>query len=205
MSQPYIVPSAPCQWSQEIKRSRFIGHLAHTASEAEAKAFLLEIRHRYPDARHWCWAFKMGPPGRLFHEACSDDGEPTGTAGKPILNVLQHSPITDVCIVVVRYFGGIKLGAGGLVRAYSGTASSTIALVETVTKIPKTTILLAFPYAFEDLVRRQLSNHHGQVVDIQYAEQITAECEVQADQCGALSVLLRNESSGAIEWMDVET
>lgn len=109
----------------EIKRSRFLGFALRTDSEAAARDFFATIRARYPDARHHCTALLVSEGGQEVARS-SDDGEPSGTAGMPMLNTLRGSELMNVAVVVVRYFGGIKLGTGGLVRAYSDTTSATL-------------------------------------------------------------------------------
>ncbi|NLG62975.1 MAG: hypothetical protein GX539_12100, partial [Candidatus Cloacimonetes bacterium] len=100
-----------------VQRSRFIATLAHAPDVESARAFIEEVRAEFPDATHNCWAFVAGPPGSTSHVGFSDAGEPHGTAGRPMLDVLLHSGIGEVAAVVTRYFGGVKLGKGGLVRA----------------------------------------------------------------------------------------
>ena len=145
-TQPsYVVPRDYQDYTteQEIKRSRFICHLRRADSEDDARQHVADIRKAYPDARHHCSAFitaasdeaddmpdKVNAPLMLI-ERSSDDGEPAGTAGQPMLNVLRESGMTNVCAVVVRYFGGTKLGAGGLVRAYSDSVAQTVSIAPT--------------------------------------------------------------------------
>lgn len=116
----YPVPAASHRVDEEIKRSRFVTTVARVASVAEAQAFVQSIRQADAYATHHCWAYAIGPPGSTAQVGMSDDGEPHGTAGRPMLNVLLHSGVGDVGVVVTRYYGGTKLGTGGLVRAYSG-------------------------------------------------------------------------------------
>ncbi|GAK29250.1 YigZ family protein, partial [Serratia liquefaciens] len=116
--EPYPIPAGPISVSEEIKKSRFITLLAPTSGVDAAKAFIQQVRDEHPAARHHCWAFVAGPPTDSQQLGFSDDGEPSGTAGKPILAQLMGSGIGEITAVVVRYYGGIKLGTGGLVRAY---------------------------------------------------------------------------------------
>ncbi len=132
MSEPatsyWTVDAAPGEGVDvelEIKRSRFLTRLRRVTSEAAARVVIEERRKHYFDARHHCTAFRLGPQARVARS--SDDGEPAGTAGVPMLNVLQNQHLTDVVAVVTRYFGGIKLGAGGLVRAYSDAVAQAVA------------------------------------------------------------------------------
>ena len=122
MSDNYPIPlagaSAPHTASLLIKRSRFLTQIARTGTPEEARAFIERIRSLNTDATHNCWAFVAGPPGSTARIGCNDDGEPHGTAGRPMLQILLHSGVGQICAVVTRWFGGIKLGTGGLVRAY---------------------------------------------------------------------------------------
>ncbi len=127
MADSYLIPNVSgsgfhrCE--ETIKRSRFIASLGHTPDPSAARAFVERLRAEFPDATHNCWAFAAGPPGDSGRVGCSDDGEPHGTAGRPMLQQLLHGRLGEVCVVVTRYFGGIKLGTGGLVRAYQGMAA----------------------------------------------------------------------------------
>lgn len=105
------------------KKSRFLGYLIECENEDEIKSFLEELKKEHKKARHFCWACRLKNP---FCERAVDDGEPSGTAGRPILSVMQKREIQNMAIVVVRYFGGVKLGAGGLLRAYAGTAGTLL-------------------------------------------------------------------------------
>ncbi len=109
-----------------IKRSRFIASVAHTAGTDEVKRFLEKIRAEFPDARHHCYAFNAGKASSTAFVGCSDDGEPSGTAGQPMLNVLVHSGIGEITAVVTRYFGGTLLGTGGLVKAYQDSIKEVL-------------------------------------------------------------------------------
>lgn len=114
----YLVPQSAVVFEEEIKKSRFITYLARTEGLAEAKTFWAKIKQQHPQARHHCWAAVAGKPTDSQQLGFSDDGEPVGTAGKPMLSALQGSGIGEISAVVVRYYGGILLGTGGLVRAY---------------------------------------------------------------------------------------
>jgi len=122
MSDP--IPQATAQAEIEIKKSRFIGLAKQINDREQGMLWLAKVKATYPDARHHCWAYLLGNPSCATNAGMGDDGEPSGTAGKPILNVLQHKGVGDIMLIVVRYFGGIKLGAGGLNRTY-GQAAQT--------------------------------------------------------------------------------
>ena len=114
----YLIPKSAVVFEEEIKKSRFITYLQHTEGLEQAKAFWAEIKSQHPNARHHCWAAVAGKPTDSQQLGFSDDGEPAGTAGKPMLSALQGSQVGEISAVVVRYYGGILLGTGGLVRAY---------------------------------------------------------------------------------------
>ncbi|CAG0912002.1 unnamed protein product, partial [Cyprideis torosa] len=114
MSAAFFVPASRVEHELVVNKSRFIAWIAPASDREQAMALLDEARLAYPDARHHCWAYVLGNPSNAASAAANDDGEPAGTAGKPILNVIQHKAIGNIMVVVIRYFGGIKLGAGGL-------------------------------------------------------------------------------------------
>ena len=148
-----------------IKRSRFVAQASAVSQASEALAFLKRIR----DARatHHCWAYSIGQRYRF-----SDDAEPGGTAGKPILNVIQHKWIGDVAVVVIRYFGGIKLGAGGLVRAYGGAAEAALSSLPLKILQPTTTMVVELDFSMEQPLRHWLDLHAGTVETIEYRNRV---------------------------------
>lgn len=123
----YPVPAGPHRVVEEIKRSRFITTVANAPTVVEAQLIIQQHRDEFPDATHHCWAYVVGPPASTAQVGMSDDGEPHGTAGRPMLNVLLHADVGDVVAVVTRYYGGTNLGTGGLVRAYSGGVTLALA------------------------------------------------------------------------------
>ncbi len=152
---PYAAPAELFQSEMEIKKSIFITHIIPITSEEEALARLGELRKTYKDATHNCFAWRIGTERVL--EKSSDDGEPQGTAGHPMLHVLQMKELTNVLAVVTRYFGGIKLGAGGLTRAYSGALAEAVKAAPIVTYTPYEKYILTLPYTaiggFENYVK----------------------------------------------------
>lgn len=164
----YSVPGEVIQVEYEVKKSRFIARAARAENRQQAMAILEQAKVNYADARHHCWAYVIGNPLSPLTVAFSDDGEPTGTAGKPILNVLQHKHIGDIMLVVSRYFGGIKLGAGGLVRAYSQAAQQVISELSLTEKIPLSECSLRGGYEFEQPLRYWLAQHNGQLIGLDY-------------------------------------
>ena len=157
----------------EINKSKFIAHVKHVESEEAAREFVLMIRKKYFDATHNCSAWVLGERGDK--QKSNDDGEPGGTAGNPILEVIKKNEITNCAIVVTRYFGGIKLGAGGLIRAYSHTAALGISNSKVVQMTAFQRISLTLEYNFLATVENYLRNEKIRVVSTDYADVVTIE------------------------------
>jgi uncharacterized YigZ family protein len=187
----YPVPASSIDREIVINKSRFITWLRPVAHRDEAMAIVEDARQRYPDASHHCYAYLLGSPASA-QAAMNDDGEPSGTAGKPIFNVIQHKGMSDVLVVVIRYFGGVKLGAGGLVRAYAAAAESVLSEVERVEHAPQTTVQLEVPFALEQRIRFWAAQHAAQVGEVIYGQQVrmavlclTVDCEDLLALCAA--------------------
>ncbi|ATC84805.1 YigZ family protein [Pseudoalteromonas arctica] len=170
----YKYPAADVFHQEEIKKSTFIVHIAHTPDLNSAKAFIKSIEEKYSDARHNCWAYVAGNPGGSHVYGFSDDGEPNGTAGKPMLNVLVGSGLGEITAVVTRYFGGIKLGTGGLVRAYGGSLNNALVKLQTVLKVPSVEITGSSGYSMQGAIEQLLKTKY-QVLNID--KQFTANIE----------------------------
>ena len=170
----YKYPAADVFHQEEIKKSTFIVHIAHTPDLNSAKAFIKNIEEKYGDARHNCWAHVAGNPGGSHVYGFSDDGEPNGTAGKPMLNVLVGSGLGEITAVVTRYFGGIKLGTGGLVRAYGGSLNNALVNMQTVLKVPSVEITGSSEYSMQGAIEQLLKTKY-QVLNID--KQFTANIE----------------------------
>ena len=170
----YKYPAADVFHQEEIKKSTFIVHIAHTPDLNSAKAFIKSIEEKYSDARHNCWAHVAGNPGGSHVYGFSDDGEPNGTAGKPMLNVLVGSGLGEITAVVTRYFGGIKLGTGGLVRAYGGSLNNALVKLQTVLKVPCVEITGSSEYSMQGAIEQLLKTKY-QVFNID--KQFTANIE----------------------------
>ena len=180
----YLIPADTTFYQQEIKRSKFLTWIAPIDSPESAKQWIQARRDEYPDARHVCWAYIAGSPNTSL-KSMSDDGEPNGTAGKPMLNVLEHSDVGDIVAVVVRYFGGIKLGTGGLVRAYSSSVSTAMQQAVFITKVAKQGLRLQFPYSDEAQVRYLLKDEQGEVLAVQYSDSVQFQCQLPRDNIPA--------------------
>ena len=166
----------------EIKKSEFIAYAYPVISREEAMFHVEQLREQYPDARHFCWAYIIGDPDNTTSAGFDDDGEPSGTAGRPILNVLQHKSIGNVIIVVVRYFGGIKLGAGGLTRAYAGAAQAAVDEMTLNPYVPMAQIQILAEFATEAQCRYMIESLGGHIDDVAYSKQVTLTATLaQAD------------------------
>jgi uncharacterized YigZ family protein len=186
MSESYLRPARQHAVTLEIKRSLFICQAAPTAGQEAANAFIAQVRGRYPDANHHCWGYVAGAPGDYNFWNCSDDGEPRGTAGKPMLNVLTHSDLGEITLVVSRYFGGVKLGAGGLVRAYSQAVQECLASLPTETRVFSQTYQLLAPHALTGALEHLMQQLNVRVIERQWQEQLSILLELSADEADAL-------------------
>lgn len=175
MSKAYWVPKGQIEIEFEIKKSRFIARAGEAEDREQAMALLERMQSRFPDARHHCWAYQLGSPHSPFSAAMNDDGEPSGTAGRPILNVIQHKEIGNLMVVVSRYFGGVKLGAGGLVRAYSAAAEQAVSTLELKHYQPKVLLQVSCDFSKEQLIRHWLDENQGQVREVEYQSQVLLE------------------------------
>lgn len=161
------------------KKSHFIGYVRHTESEEEALAFINEIRKKHYDARHNCFAYCVD--GEQQTQRFSDDGEPGGTAGKPILEVIKGNELCDVCIVVTRYFGGTLLGTGGLVRAYTDAAKACIENTKVLTKRRMIPMKLHTNYTDFGKIQYLLASEEIPIIDSEYGEDVCVHVEIFVD------------------------
>jgi uncharacterized YigZ family protein len=187
MKKDYPVPAGYLERETEVKKSRFIARVAPVNSRDEVKDWLEKARHEHSDARHICWAYQIGRPGSAAEAAMNDDGEPSGTAGKPILNVIQHKDMGDILVMVIRYFGGIKLGAGGLVRAYSGAAESVLSEVGRVFHKPVSAANVVMGFADEQPLRHWCDVNAAELDSVTYGASVTARVLVPEDQTDAFT------------------
>ena len=183
MTEPYLILKKDLSFQEEIKKSRFITYLAHVEGKEQALAYLQSIRTQHKEARHHCWAYIAAGPKDSVQIGCSDDGEPKGTAGKPMLSLLQGTHLGEIMAVVVRYSGGIKLGTGGLVRAYSNGIQQLSAQMETIEKRFYQKYRLHCDYAQMALIEGLLANTSGRIVQAEYLQSVKALIEVDAQFC----------------------
>ncbi len=171
--QGYTQLAAAVECTSTEKSSDFLTFLHPITSREEAMALIDFYRGLHPGANHVCWAYIIGNTRQPLTQAFSDDGEPSGTAGKPMLHVLTEREVGDSLAVVVRYFGGVKLGAGGLVRAYSGAVSSAVNLAELKKITPRVTLKIQVDFAREAKIRHLATRYDGQVLQVDYAAEVT--------------------------------
>ena len=163
-----------------IKKSRFIGFATKANNRYEAMAFIDELKQTYPDARHICWGYLVGDPNNSTHAGCHDDGEPSGTAGKPILAQINYSQIGNVVVVVVRYFGGIRLGAGGLVRAYREAAQAALLALKTKPFIALEELTIELPFHEENSMRQLIAGLQGELIAADYNTKVEFSVRIPA-------------------------
>ena len=173
MGEGYPVPAAPVERELVVRRSRFIARAQVAAERSEALAVVAAARADHPDARHHCWACLIGNPESASSAAIDDDGEPGGTAGRPILNVIQHKGIGDVVVVVIRYFGGVKLGAGGLTRAYAQATEQALAALPLATRESHRRLTLTLDFAQEQALRHWSEGHDARIDSVSYADGVS--------------------------------
>ncbi|BDX05390.1 YigZ family protein [Planctobacterium marinum] len=200
--QQYAIPAGPVIFEEEIKKSRFITRLMHTPSIDTAKAFVAQIKTEFSDARHNCWAFVAGAPSNSMQYGFSDDGEPSGTAGKPMLNQLAGSGVGEITAITTRYSGGIKLGTGGLVKAYGGGVKQALLELQTVQKVPLTCIQLRVPFDQVNLLEYVTKEQGGIISDRVYSDVVCCKLEVPTQLAQLSTDRLIELSKGKIQTID---
>jgi uncharacterized YigZ family protein len=198
-SARYIVPGARHRAEQTIDRSRFICTLQRARSPVEAQEFLREMNDEFPDATHNCWAFVIGPPGSTDRIGMSDAGEPHGTAGRPMLTVLQHSGVGDIAAVVTRYYGGTNLGTGGLVKAYGGSVQLALATMPRTERIEYATMTVVVRYESISAVQQLLARFESTSESEEYAERVTYRLRVPMAHVSAMRTALLSATNGRAE------
>lgn len=191
--EEYLIPTRPSETEFTEKRSRFIGHVWPVETESEARAHIEEMKKRYHDARHNCWCYLIKEGGVLRY---SDDGEPQGTAGQPMLGVFQKESVENACCVVTRYFGGVLLGAGGLTRAYGKSAKDALDAAGVSVVRPWTAVETVCPYGLFERVRQELLPLNGVEGDHDFADSITFRALLPAGAEEAFAARLRELSAG---------
>jgi len=176
----YPIPARMHRVEETIQRSRFITQLAHAPDADAAHAFVSTVRDALPDATHHCWAFVAGPPGSTLSVGMSDDGEPHGTAGRPMLTGLLHGGVGEIVAVCARYYGGVKLGTGGLTRAYGGGVKLALASLPTEERVDRVDVSVTVRYPDVDAVHRLLDALDVVLHGEEYGANVCLECGVPA-------------------------
>ena len=192
----YYIPTGHGEAELVEKRSRFIGQVWRVSSEEEARARIEETRKRYYDARHHCWCYRIREGGA---ERYSDDGEPQGTAGQPMLNVFQRQEVTNVCCVVTRYFGGVLLGAGGLTRAYGRGARDGLEAAGTAWVSLWTLWDVPCPYPLLERLKLEIAAQEGVLRDADYGAEVTLHAAFSQEGAAAFAQRLTELSAGKLE------
>lgn len=200
----YPIPARETRIEMRVVNSRFIATAAPVFSVSEAKAFVARIRAEFADASHNVPVYLVGH-GSSVVAHCGDDGEPSGTAGRPALAVLRGSGLGDVAVVVTRYFGGTKLGTGGLVRAYGGAVREVLGALPRAERVPTHTVLVAVPYSTFERVRLAVSVHGGDILAEDFAGDVTVTARLPVERFPAFERALQELSSGRFDAVVVES
>ena len=195
---PAADAAAPFQTEIIIRRSRFLTHCAHTPGMEAARAFVEQIRTKHADATHNCWAYVAGEPGSTAQIGASDDGEPKGTAGRPMLTVLLHCGVGEIAAVVTRYFGGILLGTGGLVRAYQGLVKLGLETLPVTERVPCERLRITLEHRFVNIALREFENNAAVIVEKDFALDATFTLNVPQSNFQTLIDVLTQKTSGAL-------
>ena len=191
--------AAPTHHELIIKKSRFIACVEPVGGREQAQARVAQLKAQHPDAAHVCWALLAGG-----QSAANDDGEPGGTAGRPMLDVLRHQDLQGVLATVVRYFGGIKLGAGGLVRAYTDAVAQALLGADKIPVVKRALLACSVPYALEGLVRREVELAQAELLGVEHGSVVTLRFALPEPQAPALLQRLGESGRGQLVWLDAD-
>jgi uncharacterized YigZ family protein len=195
----YLVPTRAAEAEFVEKRSTFIGHIWPVETEDEAKAHIDEMKKKYHDARHNCWCYLIKDGAVRY----SDDGEPQGTAGQPMLSVFQKEEVTNVCCVVTRYFGGVLLGAGGLVRAYTQSAKDALDAAGLSVVRRWVAFAVTCPYSSLERVKQAVTALDGALGETEYAADVTVQALLPEGRAAEFSARMTELSAGAFQAVEL--
>ena len=195
-SSRYPVPAATHRVEQEISRSRFITTIARASTVDDATAFVRAVAEEFRDATHNCWAYLVGPPGDTGRIGMSDDGEPHGTAGRPMLNALLHGGVGDVAVVVTRYYGGTKLGTGGLVRAYGGGVQQALATMPVTERIEYAFLTVVIDYSRIAVLQQLCANFEADVLAQEFAVDVRVDLRLPGGNVDEFRAALLDATRG---------
>ncbi len=200
----YFVPIGTAEYKLTVKGSKFIGVCSSAHDESDTRDFIKNRSRRFHNATHNCWAYRIGDPSSPV-ERSSDEGEPSGTAGRPILEQLIKANLVCAVLVVSRWFGGTKLGKGGLIRAYGGCAAETIGLLKTQTRQPEVRITVECSYDLVGLVERTASKCKGGIEGGDYSESARLTVKLPLDMKDLFKELITEESAGRVKIGEIRT
>jgi len=192
----YLIPSRPHRVEEIIHKSRFITTAGHAPDSETAQDFLAGIRAEFPDATHHCWAFVAGPPGSTASIGMSDDGEPHGTAGRPMLTALVHGGVGEIVAVCSRYYGGTKLGTGGLSRAYSGGVKLLLELLPTKEHVERVTLRVVVDYGSVDTLQRPFTEAEVVIESQEFGENVEYRLAVPREHVESLADAVAGVTKG---------
>lgn len=197
MSPPYLIPSESARSEIITKKSRFVTTVRLAQSVSQAREAIASSRAEFPKANHHVYGFRVGF-GKTVTEGMSDDGEPTGTAGRPTLAVLRGSGVGDIVLVTVRFFGGVKLGAGGLARAYTESAQAALSQLKTELKVERQVVGFEMPYSFYNTAKLLISAHDGIIEDEVFAAQVTVIARFAVPNLAGFHAEVVDRSAGRV-------
>ncbi|MEE3234132.1 MAG: YigZ family protein [Candidatus Latescibacterota bacterium] len=194
----YSAPVGQSQIELKVKNSRFVGTAGPASSVESARESIFSVRQNFSDAAHHCYAFSIGH-GASVTQGMSDDGEPSGTAGRPMLAVVSGADIGDVFVVASRYFGGTKLGTGGLVRAYSETAKSALDALEIQVKYETVLLHMILPYEYYDFCKARLLEMGSEIQSETYSSNVRIEVAIISDKIDVIQSMVKDITSGSAQ------
>ena len=198
MGVHYPIPDAEARIELRVSNSLFIATVGRADTVADARSFIQRIRQEHPKATHNVHAFVVGY-GSSITEGCHDDGEPSGTAGRPVLAVLRGSGLGDTVVVVTRYFGGTKLGTGGLVRAYGDAAREVLDAVPRVEKVERQGVHMVIPYAYFEQIKRLVGEHAGKVTQEEFGAEVTLCVNLIAEDVAPFARSVAELTAGTVD------
>lgn len=193
----YLIPAGRFRVEEEVKKSRFISTVAYTPTVEDARAFIDEMRQEFATASHNCWAYVIGAPGSTDRVGMSDDGEPHGTAGRPMLHTLSHADVGDVSVVVTRYFGGTLLGKGGLVKAYGGGVQLALTEMPRAEHVPSAELDVVVEYAALTPIQRIVPDFEAEILAEEFAADITLRVKMPIEQMQNFSDAIIDMTNGS--------
>lgn len=196
LSSRYPIPKSLFRCEIEAERSRFIATVQPVSSTSDAQAFIAAIKSEFSDANHNCWAYLVGPPGSTDQVGMSDDGEPHGSAGKPMMTALQYGNVGDTAVVVTRYFGGVKLGRGGMVKAYTEAVKTVLAQMPRSERVAWIRLLVTFDYALVTPFEKRVTEFGVEILDSDYGERVKYRLRLPEERSEDFINMFKDLTSG---------